>query len=435
MRISALPFAGRCCRAFALGVILLAAVSPKVLLAQEGAETTSAPASQAAASEGEAGAQAASSGLMVVDWTYEDPDRGFTMQVPSDWTVQKDFAGYNAFLEPTVKAQPTDENPVVADPNISVIVRRDPMPIDQESLESYAKVIESSFTETNGEGSELDIFQKNLFDLPDGKKALLYYMTYKKNGFDVSSAILVMSNDKAMYRVKLTDYKVSFDKNLERLFPVMASVQVPGEAMTRVPFWQPFLPFAAVAGALVVLVGAAMAMRRRQQKKLLSGAHRTSSKRSKSGSGKSGRARSSRPPESLADDAAHSSYDVSEAPQSAMASGSSYGSMAPQSVAQSQYGSVAPQSAAKPQRGGAAPSSDSFPVSEFDSHTSSAAAPLSQPLSVAFGAEPKSGQEFSAHSEAPRSNKPLPARPKAKEDKKAPVSSAFPMSGFGEDDK
>lgn len=422
MRITGFPFAGRCCRAFALGLLVLTVVTPQALHAQD------APSPAA-----EAGAPA----LTVVDWTYEDADRGFTMQAPSDWTVQKDFAGYNAFLEPTVKTQPTDENPVVADPNISVIVRRDPMPIDQISLESYAKIIESSFTETNGEGSELNIFQKNLFDLPAGKKALLYYLSYKKNGFDVSSAILVMSNEKAMYRVKLTDYKVSFDKNLERYFPVMASVQVPGNAPVRVAFWEPFVPFAAVAAGIALLLGSAFAIRSRRQKKLLAGGRRSSGKRSSSG--KSGR-RSSRPPQSVAHSSMEDDAD-SEAPQSA--AGSSYGSMAPQSVAQSTFGSAAPQSVAQSAFGSAAPQSDSFPVSEFDAHRMSGSQPQSQPLSVAFGAEKKAGKGFSAQSEAPRSNKPLPSRadssssthPESKAGKKAPAPSGFPLSEFGDDDK
>jgi hypothetical protein len=69
--------------------------------------------------------------------------------------------------------------------------------------------------------------------------------------------------------------------------------------------------------------------------------------------------------------------------------------------------------------------------------------PQSQPLSVAFGAEKKAGKGFSAQSEAPRSNKPLPSRadssssthPESKAGKKAPAPSGFPLSEFGDDDK
>ena len=229
--------------------------------------------SSVASAESPASATSANSAtpeLLAVDFKYDDPAKEFLIQVPSDWGIQKDYAGYAVFAEPKVKDEPTAENPVAADPTLTVAVARNPMPIDLQSLEEYAKEMNEKFKVTNGAGSEMQIFQKNLIDnLPGGKKGLLYYLTYKKNGYDVVSAVLVRSNETAMYRVTLTDYKVGFDKNLERYYPIMASLSIAGDAPVRQDPWQVPLQVAGAAGGILVfLVGAKLLMNRRVKREM-----------------------------------------------------------------------------------------------------------------------------------------------------------------------
>ncbi len=217
--------------------------------------------------------QAPQGDLMVVDYEYVDaaknPEKSFKMQVPSDWNVQKDYSGYSIFMDPKVKLQPSAQNPVVADPNISVIVRNTPQFIDEEQLETYSKEIEKNLKESLGSAS-LNLFAKNILnDLPGGKKGLLYYLTYKRGEYDIKTAILVMSNETVMYRVSLTDYQVTFDKNLERYFPVMASIEIKGNPPTRESPYAPMIPWAGGAVGVIVMFGALSAFNGARQRKLL----------------------------------------------------------------------------------------------------------------------------------------------------------------------
>lgn len=204
-------------------------------------------------------------GLMVLDYEFKDPVRGFKMQVPSDWNVKENVNGYALFMEPKIKEMATPENPIVADPNISVAVLNQPVAIDEQSLEDYAKQIETKFKATNGEGIDFTIFSKHVMELPEGRKGLLYYLSYKNNGVDVGSMILVMSNATHLFRTTYTDYKLSYEKNFERIFPVLASIQVQGPAYER-PSQMGFLIPMIVT--LVILTLAYHLFRRSQAKKM-----------------------------------------------------------------------------------------------------------------------------------------------------------------------
>lgn len=204
--------------------------------------------------------------LMVVDYEYQHPTKAFKMQVPSDWNVKENFSGYALFMEPKLKKQASAEEPLVADPNISVAVVNMPIPIDEESLETYGQEIEKKFRETNGAGNEFQIFSKHLMtDLPGGKRGLLYYISYKNNGIDVGSTILVMSNAENIYRTTYTDYKFSYDKNFEKFFPVMASMQIQGSPPERQNVFYLALPWILGIGAIF---GVFWALRRAQAQKM-----------------------------------------------------------------------------------------------------------------------------------------------------------------------
>lgn len=195
--------------------------------------------------------------LLVVDYTYQDsqdPGKSFKMQVPNDWNVKEDFGGYALFMEPKVKTQPTAENPIAADPNITVAVVNTPKFIDDRGLDDYAKEIEQKFRLTNGGSNDFNIFAKNLLtDLPGGKRALMYYTTYTNNGVDVGSTIVLMSSEKYMYRITYTDSRVMYEKNFEKFYPVMISLDFPGATPEREPFFVPLIPYVSVVLVIVII--------------------------------------------------------------------------------------------------------------------------------------------------------------------------------------
>ncbi len=237
-------------------------------------------------------------------YEYAEGEKSFKMTVPSDWNKQKDYSGYALFMEPKQKIQPTPENPVVGDPNLTVSITRNPMFIDQESLEEFSKELQEKFTQVNG-ASELQVFKETLQELPGNRKGLLYYFTYKKNNYDVMSAILVVSNKIAMYKVTLTDYKVGFDKNLEKYFPIMASVVVEGEPLIRESALNRYWPFLAGIGGLMALIFAGRFISNRREKTRLRKFMKKSKRRTHSGS----RAPDSQYPDN--DDAEESEYSNS----------------------------------------------------------------------------------------------------------------------------
>lgn len=195
--------------------------------------------------------------LMVIEYQYVDeatPGKSFKMQVPANWEVKENFGGYALFMEPKEKAKATIESPIAADPNISVAVVADPRFIDEQSLADYAVEIERKFKQTNGQDIEFNIFGKHLLtDLPGGKRALMYYLTYVNNGVDVGSTILLMSNSKYMYRVTYTDYRVNYEKNFETFFPVMSSLEIIGSPPEREHFLIPMLPYLGVVLGIVLV--------------------------------------------------------------------------------------------------------------------------------------------------------------------------------------
>lgn len=217
----------------------------------------------------------AASDVAGIDFAYEDPARAFHIIQPADWDAKKDYLGYAVYMEPKVKIAPTNDNPVVADPNLTVAVTRRPNPvyIDKNGLEEYSNEIAAKFKETNRSGEDFQIFSKTFLEtLPGGKKGFLYYITYKKNGFDVMSAILVRATGNLLYRVTFTDYKVGFDKNLEKYFPVMASLTFEGEPAERENELLNWLPLAGLAAAVFSVFAALRWVSGRSVRNAISGA-------------------------------------------------------------------------------------------------------------------------------------------------------------------
>ncbi len=118
---------------------------------------------------------------------------------------------------------------LIADPSLTVAVVKKPVVISKESLEALAKEIEENFLRFNGRDTNFKIFQKNILtDLPNGRKALLYYVSFTTDGNEAGQAILVTGTDKVRYRVTLSDHRINFDRNLELYYPYMVSLDFKG---------------------------------------------------------------------------------------------------------------------------------------------------------------------------------------------------------------
>jgi hypothetical protein len=192
---------------------------------------------------------------------YKKDDLSFSIMLPEDWEVSQNTAGFDLFAEPKEKKLPTAENPVVADPNITVSASRNPMPIDEQSLEKYSGQIFAGLQSVVGESAGLEVFLKKVVDVNDSRKGLLYYVRYKKGKFDVFNAIMVVSSETHVFRVTLTDYGVSFDANLDKFFPFMSSINIGNTQMIRPSLLEVYIPWiAGFLGLIIVLFVGRMIM-------------------------------------------------------------------------------------------------------------------------------------------------------------------------------
>lgn len=217
------------------------------------------------------GPVAAQTGVQGVQLKYQNEGLSFSILVPEDWDAQMDSNGFEVFAEPKEKIKPSDSNPVVADPNLTVTVSRNPMPIDQESLETYAAQMQTGLVKSLGESAGLEVFLKKTVDLPEKRTGLLYYLRYKKGSFDVYNAVLVVSSDTHLFRVTLTDYEVGFDANLEKVFPFMASIDVGPGKVERESLLEVLSPWLAAGVAVFLLAAGLHMIRHRFSQEKLSG--------------------------------------------------------------------------------------------------------------------------------------------------------------------
>jgi hypothetical protein len=200
--------------------------------------------------------------VVCVEADPRDALKTFKMNVPADWDVRMNDGVNALFMEPKEKAVATPENPVVADPNMSVKVTKNPIPIDERGLAEFAEDIEAGLNRTdagveNPAGRLFKVFGKSIVSLPQGHKAYLYYVQGKINDISVRQAILVASTQSVRFRVQLTDTEQNFDKSLEKYFPVLTSLQLSGSPMERPSTFLAVLPwvlgFAGIIGFFLAL--------------------------------------------------------------------------------------------------------------------------------------------------------------------------------------
>jgi hypothetical protein len=207
-------------------------------------------------------AEPGDAGVECVDGDPRDALKTFKMNVPVDWDVRMNDGVNALFMEPKQRAIATAENPVVADPNMSVKVTKNPIPIDERGLDEFVEEIESGLNRTDGgvqnpAGRLFQVFGKSIVSLPLGHKAYLYYVQGKINDISVRQAILVASTQSVRFRAQLTDTEQNFDKSLEKYFPILTSLQLSGVPMERPStFWAVFpwvLGFGGILGFFLAL--------------------------------------------------------------------------------------------------------------------------------------------------------------------------------------
>ncbi len=202
--------------------------------------------------------------IQAQEYEYKtNPEKTFKMSIPSSWIPKEDYMGYEVFFEPKEKLVPTTQNPIVADPNMTVKVLNQPIPIDPLSLEEYGASIQKKFSESNGAGSAFEIFQKSVQEVEPGKKFLLYDARYSQGENEVFQTIVVFSSQTQLFRITLTDEKSSFQKNRELLFPFMTSLVLSTPSLERSSPLLAYLPWIAGLGGLLTLLFLVSFLRRR----------------------------------------------------------------------------------------------------------------------------------------------------------------------------
>lgn len=160
----------------------------------------------------------------------KEPGAEFSIRLPPKWIAEPGAQRYAVILKPSDQAERIKlPGGLIADPSITVAVAKKPVNFSPESLEKTAQEIEENFIRYNGKGTDFQIFQKNILnDLPGGKTAFLYYVSYKTDGTEAGQAILISGNEQVRFRVTLSDHRLNFDRNLELYYPYMLSLTFTG---------------------------------------------------------------------------------------------------------------------------------------------------------------------------------------------------------------
>lgn len=163
---------------------------------------------------------------------YQHTEAGleFSIKIPPKWKAEPSSQRYAVTLKPSSKADRIKlPKGMIADPSITVAAVRKPVSFTPENLNEVAKEIEESFVRYNGKGTGFQIFQKNILnDLPGGRSAFLYYVSFTTDGAEAGQAILITGNEKVRYRITLSDHRLNFDRNLELYYPYMVSIDFKG---------------------------------------------------------------------------------------------------------------------------------------------------------------------------------------------------------------
>lgn len=163
---------------------------------------------------------------------YQHTEAGleFSIKIPPKWKAEPSSQRYAVTLKPSSKADRIKlPKGMIADPSITVAAVRKPVSFTPENLDEVAKEIEESFVRYNGKGTGFQIFQKNILnDLPGGRSAFLYYVSFTTDGAEAGQAILITGNEKVRYRITLSDHRLNFDRNLELYYPYMVSIDFKG---------------------------------------------------------------------------------------------------------------------------------------------------------------------------------------------------------------
>lgn len=177
------------------------------------------------------------------------PEKGFVITPPKGWEYRTDLPSLSLF------AQAQKEKGAKYQRTIQVMVRKQPVTID----ESTAKVMEEELTSVFGQSgngvSEFHIRNHEIVELTNQTKAVLYYTGMKLDGLELMQIHVLASSDTKHYISTFTDLAQHFDKGtdspvLMTAWEALSSIEVQGPAPKR--FEAPITVFGTI-GALALL--------------------------------------------------------------------------------------------------------------------------------------------------------------------------------------
>lgn len=153
---------------------------------------------------------------------------------------------------------------VIFQPNITIAVRHEAVPIDQYQAESLQRSLKEAF------GAKNDSFVTSpdykFFDFKGKKDGLISYSFLELNGFPMTQMHVLVSGSNKSVLLTYTDLSEGFEQRMEAIWPNISSIQVEGLAPSRLDAYR---SWAIAGGAGLIFILGGLWLRRRRYKNFL----------------------------------------------------------------------------------------------------------------------------------------------------------------------
>lgn len=208
-----------------------------------------------------------SSGTQISDGNtpVQVSDGAVTIVPPAGWEVLPDYMGKSLVLQ-APKQEQVSENDAdlkkpIYQPNITVAVRHQPVPIDKYQAEQLRNELKEAFGSKNN--SFVTSGDHKFFDFKGQKDGLISYSFLELNGFPMTQMHVLVSGQEKSVLVTYTDLSDGFEQRMEAIWPSISSVRVEGIAPSRLDAYRSWA--IAGGGVLVLFIGGFWWRRRRNK--------------------------------------------------------------------------------------------------------------------------------------------------------------------------